>query len=234
MTMRILAVETSTPVGSISLVAEDGVILGRESGEVSTHSTWLLPALRGLLAEVGLAADQVDGFAVSVGPGSFTGLRIGLSTVKGLALATGKPVVAVPTLEALAHSVPRCRVLICPILDARKKEVYAAFYLQDQDGTLRCQGQEMVLRPGALAEMISQRVLFLGSGVDLYRDVLTAALGKKAMFASARFRHPRAAEVGKLGLKRLVGGQVEDLDSLEPKYVRPSEAELKKAAGQHT
>jgi tRNA threonylcarbamoyladenosine biosynthesis protein TsaB len=232
--MRILAVETTTPLGSIGLVDEDGTILERDSGPVTAHSTWLLPALEGLMTEAGLTAGDVDGYAVSAGPGSFTGLRIGLSAVKGLALATGKPVVAVPTLEALAHAVRRCRVLICPILDARKNEVYAALYSRDGDGPLSCRHDERVLSPRALGGEISQRVLFLGTGVELYREVLEEILGKRALFASARFRYPRAAQVGRLGLRRLAQGQIEDPDTLEPRYVRPSEAELKGPAGRRS
>ncbi len=224
--MRVLAVETATPLGSVSLVDEDGVILERESGAVSAHSTWLLPAIRDLLATARLSLEEVTGFAVSAGPGSFTGLRIGMSTVKGLALATGKPMVAVPTLDALAEMIPFCRHLVCPILDARKKEVYAALYRHLPRGGVRRQDDYLVLAPRDLACMITERVLFLGTGVDLYRDLMMELLGKKVLFASAHFRHPRASAVGRLGLRRLARGQADDLDRLEPLYVRPSQAEL--------
>lgn len=226
--MRVLAVETATPVGSVSLVGEEGVILESGSGAVTTHSTWLLPAIGDLMAAAQLSLEDVDGFAVSAGPGSFTGLRIGLSVVKGLSLATGKPLVAVPTLDAMAELIPFCRHLVCPILDARKKEVYSALYRHFPGGAVRRQSDYLVLPPRALAQMIAEKVLFLGNGVDRYRNLLAELLESKALFASDRFRHPRAAAVGMLGLRRLARGQIDDLNGLEPLYVRPSEAELKK------
>jgi tRNA threonylcarbamoyladenosine biosynthesis protein TsaB len=226
--MRVLAVETATPLGSVSLVDEGGVILERESGVAITHSTWLLPAIRDLLIEAQLSPGELDGFAVSVGPGSFTGLRIGLSTVKGLSLATGKPVVPVPTLDAMAELVPPCPHLICPLLDARKKEVYAALYRHLLGGPLHRQGDFLVLSPHALAHLIDEKVLFLGNGSDLYRELLVRLFGDKALFASANLRYPKAATVGQLGLRLLKQGCTEDLDGLEPLYVRPSEAELKR------
>lgn len=232
--MPILAVETATPQGSVSLVGEEGVILERQSGSTSSHAIWLQPAIRDLLADASFALEDVDGFAVSGGPGSFTGLRIGLSTVKGLSLATGKPVVAVPTLDAMAELVPASRQLICPLLDARKKEVYAALYRPLPGGILRRESDYLALAPRALAELIDERVLFLGNGLDLYGDLLADLLGEKAVFASKRFRYPRAAAVGRLGLRLLAQGQAGDLDELEPLYVRPSEAERKRRSSSQT
>ena len=225
--MRILAVETATPLGSVSLVDEEVVILERESGAATTHSTWLLPAIGELLREAGLSPGEVDGFAVSAGPGSFTGLRIGLSTVKGLSLATGKPVVAVPTLDAMAEPVPPCPHLICPLLDARKEEVYVALYRHIPGGSLRRQGDCLVMPPRMLARMISENVFFLGNGVDHYRELLVELFGEKAFFASSNLRYPKATTVGQLGLRLLAQGRTEDVDGLEPLYVRLSEAELK-------
>jgi len=226
--MLVLAVETATHVGSVSLVSEEGMIQERGSGTVTTHSIWLLPTIRDMLAAARLTMEEVDGFAVSSGPGSFTGLRIGLSVVKGLSLATGKPVVAVPTLDAMAELVPFCRHLVCPLLDARKKEVYAALYRFPSRGSVRRDSDHLVLAPGNLAQLIKEKVLFLGNGAQLHRDLLTDLLGKKALFASARFRHPKASAVGQLGLRRLAQAKTDDLDALEPLYVRPPEAELKR------
>jgi tRNA threonylcarbamoyladenosine biosynthesis protein TsaB len=226
--MLVLAVETATPVGSVSLVSEQGLIQERGSGTVTTHSIWLLPAIRDMLASARLILEEVDGFAVSSGPGSFTGLRIGLSVVKGLSLATGKPVVAVSTLDAMAELVPFCRHLVCPLLDARKKEVYAALYRFPSRGSVRRDSDNLVLAPSNLAQLIKEKVLFLGNGAQLHRDLLADLLGKNARFASARFRHPKAAAVGQLGLRRLAQAKTDDLDGLEPLYVRPPEAELRR------
>jgi tRNA threonylcarbamoyladenosine biosynthesis protein TsaB len=227
--MMVLAVETATPVGSVSLVSDEGLIQERDSETVTTHSSWLLPAIRDMLVSARMTLEEVDGFAVSSGPGSFTGLRIGLSVVKGLSLATGKPVVAVPTLDAMAELIPFCRYLVCPLLDARKKEVYAALYRFPSRGSVRRDSDHLVLAPNNLVQMIKEKVLFLGNGAQLYRDLLRDLLGKKAIFASPRFRHPKASAVGQLGLHRLAQAKTDDLDALEPLYVRPSEAELKRA-----
>jgi len=226
--MRILAVETATLQGSIALVDDSKVLAGLRSPEGIPHARWLMPAIERLFCETGLSLEGIDGLAVSAGPGSFTGLRIGLSTVKGLALGAGKPVVAVPTLDALARSVPPGRRLLCPILDARKKEVYAAFFRPDGDGGWERRTEDLALTPGRLAERIDEPVLFAGNGIDPYRQVLEAALGRRALFAAGRFRFPRAEAVAELGLIRLARGQADTLETLEPRYVRPSEAEVKK------
>jgi tRNA threonylcarbamoyladenosine biosynthesis protein TsaB len=189
-----------------------------------------LPAIDRLLTASGTALGQVDGFVISAGPGSFTGLRIGMSTVKGLALASGKPVVAVPTLDVLAEAVPRCRLTICAILDARKKEVYAATYRRTSAAAMNRESNYMVLPPSDLARTISQRTLFVGNGIDLYEGLLREILKEKALFASGRFWHPRAVILGRLGLRRLACGDADKLDGLEPLYIRPSEAEIKKAS----
>ncbi len=226
--MLILEVETATPRGSVSLVDEKGVILEHDSSGAATHATWLLPAIRDLLEKAGISLEEVDGFAVSAGPGSFTGLRIGLSTIKGLCLATGKPVVAVPTLDAMAELAGSRQQLICPLLDARKKEVYAALYRHLPGEKIRRESRYLVMAPRALAEEIGEAVFFLGNGVDLYRDLLAELLEEKATFSSAELRHPRASLVGRIGLNLLQRGQSAHYDELEPLYVRPSEAELKK------
>lgn len=226
--MRILAVETATLLGSIALADDSGVLAEIQSPEGMAHARWLMPAVESLFRQTGLSPQEIDGLAVSAGPGSFTGLRIGLSTVKGLALGTGKPVVAVPTLDALARSVPRCRRLLCPILDARKKEVYAAFFRPDEDGRPARRSDDLVLPPDRLAGRIDEPVLFIGSGIEPYRPLLSAALGRTALFASKRFHAPRAGAVAELALLRLAEGRPDAMETLEPRYVRPSEAEVKK------
>jgi tRNA threonylcarbamoyladenosine biosynthesis protein TsaB len=225
--MRILAVETATPQGSVALADESGVLDEVRSPRGATHASWLMPAIERLLRTTRLSLEKIDGLAVSAGPGSFTGLRIGLSTVKGLALGAGKPVAAVSTLDALARSVPPCRRLLCTILDARKKEVYTAFFRFDGNGGMIRQTDDLVLPPDRLAERIGEPVLFAGNGIEPYRQALETALGRRALFASDRFHYPRAGAVAALGLIRLARGRADALETLEPRYVRASEAEIK-------
>ena len=129
--MYILGIETSTKTGSVAIASEKSVIAQYSLNIEVTHSERLMATVDRVLKDTGIVMSQFDGFAVAVGPGSFTGLRIGLSTVKGLALATGKPVAAVPTLNGLAWNLPYSAYPVPPLLDARKNEVYAALYAFD-------------------------------------------------------------------------------------------------------
>ena len=126
--MYILGIETSTKTGSVAIVSEDGVIAQYSLNIEVTHSERLMSTVDRVLTDTGFQIADMDGYAVAIGPGSFTGLRIGLAAVKGLALVTGKPVAAVPTLKALAWNLPYAAYPVCPMLDARKNEVYAATY----------------------------------------------------------------------------------------------------------
>ncbi|MBI5167513.1 MAG: tRNA (adenosine(37)-N6)-threonylcarbamoyltransferase complex dimerization subunit type 1 TsaB [candidate division NC10 bacterium] len=192
----------------------------------ATHSERLLPSIHRLLSDAGLKIGDPDGIAVALGPGSFTGLRIGLSTAKGLALASGKPVVGVPTLEAMAWNLPFCPYWICPILDARKKEVYCAIYRFHQDKLETIMGARS-LSPQALLSLIREPTVFLGDGLVPYGCLLKEGLGDNALFAPLSKQGPSAANVAELGLWKLGRGEVVDPASLVPIYIRPSEAELK-------
>src|SRR5262245_25257207 len=144
--MRVLAVETSTMIGSVALV-DGGRIVGESMLDVAlTHSERLMAMVDRLLGDCGWKADRLEGLAVSIGPGSFTGLRVGLATVKGLALALDLPVVAVPTLDALASNIPFADAPVCPILDARKAEVYLSLYCT-RDGRAQRLWEYLALAP---------------------------------------------------------------------------------------
>jgi tRNA threonylcarbamoyladenosine biosynthesis protein TsaB len=188
----------------------------------ATHSERLLPAIDHLLGNAGMAPGDLEGLAVAVGPGSFTGLRIGLSTVKGLALALGIPVAAVPTLDAMAASLPYAMFPVCPVLDARKGEVYCSLYRWREDRMQR-EWDYLALPPADLVRRLSEPVIVLGDGA---RAVSSA----HARFAPPPRALPSPSTVGWLGLERLRAGASVAVPDLLPIYLRPSEAELKRRA----
>jgi len=226
--MFVLGVETATWVGSVAVVDEKGLV-GECTLNVSvTHTGRLLPTIDQVLKNTAIPFSKIDALAVSIGPGSFTGLRIGVSTIKGLSLAGKKPVVSIPTLDALAQNYSDSELLICPMLDARKKEVFTAFYRRRQSGGLLKLTADMVVPPLKFLENINEEVVFVGDGCQLYRPLIEKVLGSKAIFAPLHLNHPRAATVAFLGLEELKEGNIREVNTLTPIYVRPSEAELRR------
>lgn len=227
--MYLLGIETATPTGSVALVNEQGLIGEFTLNLKGTLSERLLPAIHQLLTSADLAFAKIDCLAVSLGPGSFTGLRIGVSTAKGLALAGGKPLVGVPTLDALASHCYGPPPYICPLLDAKKKEVFAALYRRNDSGELQKLTPDLVIAPEKLLEeIIKDKTMFLGEGSRVYRDLIEGRLGSQAVFAPLPLSHPRAATIAFLGLEEWKRGHLISATALAPTYVRPSEAELHK------
>lgn len=224
--MKVLGIDTSTMMGSVGLIDDDmPVALYSLSIEV-TYSERLMETIDTLLKAVRLRIEGIDGFAISTGPGSFTGLRIGLATVKGLCMATGKEAAPVSTLEALALNMPYCSYSICPVLDARKKEVYAALFRYDEDGSLKRLTDDMVISPESLVEMIKGPVVFLGDGVYTYGDILKRKSGSNAHFAPVNAMIPSGLSVASIGLSKLKKGETLSKTGV-PSYIRRSEAEIK-------
>jgi tRNA threonylcarbamoyladenosine biosynthesis protein TsaB len=223
--VNILGIETSTKTGSVAIVSEDGVVAQYSLNIEVTHSERLMSTVDRLLKDTGLAVHDLGGFSVAIGPGSFTGLRIGLSTVKGLALGTGKPIAAVPTLQALAWNLPYSVYPVCPLLDARKNEVYAALY--------RFAGTELVqvlpetaITISRLAEQISEKVVFTGEGSRIYRNRIQDLFGERAVFAPHSAILPSGAKVAEIGLDMIKSGRQAEPDGLTPLYIRRPEAEV--------
>ena len=233
--MLILSIDTATPVAGVALVDDKKVYYEAVANTGYKHSRTLLEMIDVSFRQTGYSLDDVDAIAVTTGPGSFTGLRIGLATAKGLALARSKPLIGIPTLDAIAHNVSWRPDLICPILNARKGEVYAAFY---QGGTYSARRltDYLALSPDNLIKMAHQlmeetgcrSVTVLGDGVNEYRPVLIDSLGE-ALISPPEYWLPRVSAVGNLAVGRWLSGQLDDLFSLIPTYVRQSEAEIKRA-----
>jgi tRNA threonylcarbamoyladenosine biosynthesis protein TsaB len=225
--MLVLGVESATTQGGVAIVGEDRLVCECILNVEVTHSERLLPAVHRALSDARIPLEALGGIAVSTGPGSFTGLRIGLSTVKGLAYATGLPVVGVPTLEAMAWSLPAARWQVCTVLDARKQEVYAALFRHEQAGLVRVT-EDAALTPEALCRLIRKPTLFLGDGVAAYGAFFREQLGERMLLPPLAGCGARPACVAELGRRRLLRGERDALDSLVPRYLRPSEAEFRR------
>lgn len=222
--MKLLIVDTSTSVCSVALTVDDRPVAEYVVDSGKTLTERLLSAIGAVLADGGLDVDDLDGFGVAIGPGSFTGVRIGVATVKGLALAVGKPAVGFSSLALLAFNLPWCAYPVCPLFDARKNEVYAGLY--------RC-GRlpepliaDRVLPPAQLLKEIGEPTLFLGDGAVRYHELIVTTLGDRAVFAPPHCTLPRAAAGALLAGELFRSGRIAPLPLLNPSYIRPSEAEL--------
>jgi len=223
--MKVLALESATLSGGAALVDGDRLL-----GEIAlsipvTHSERLMAAVDRLLGDCGVAPADLGGLAVSVGPGSFTGLRVGIATAKGLALGLDLPVAPVPTLDALAWRLPFADAPVCPILDARKREVYLSRYRWDGSRMVR-EWDYLALPPEAAADRLEGPVIVLGDGVAACRPWL-GRLGTDLREAPPTQRMPSAAVVAQLGGELLARGGGVRAEDVAPLYLRPSEAELK-------
>ncbi|MBS3758293.1 MAG: tRNA (adenosine(37)-N6)-threonylcarbamoyltransferase complex dimerization subunit type 1 TsaB [Desulfobacterales bacterium] len=221
--MRVLSVDTATRVLSVAVIENRTLLAELTVNHGQTHSTHLMPAIDAVLEHCRLCFKQLDGFAVCVGPGSFTGLRIGLSTIKGLAFAVSKPIAAISALDALAYQFPCVSHTICPMIDARKGEVYSAGY-SFVAGELSQLWPASVSTPEAAVGDISAPRLFVGSGALLYRDRISDIAGDLALFASDGQDYIRAATIAMLGHRLLARQQGRPPSALNPWYIRASDA----------
>ncbi len=221
--MIILGLDTSTLAGSIALIRDEQILAEASFNLGRKHTERLLPEMDWMFQRLGLEPKAIQGIAVGIGPGSFTGVRVGLATAKGLALSLSVPIVGVSSLEALAWSVNFYQGPILALLDARKGEVFAGFYQGGKD--FHSVSDQMVISPENLRPLIKENTLAVGEGIRVCRDQLR----ERAALAGFEFEYPRASIAGKLGWERLSRQESDPLDQLVPVYLRPSDAEFKKA-----
>jgi tRNA threonylcarbamoyladenosine biosynthesis protein TsaB len=224
----ILSLETATGCGGVSLSrgGRSGFLLLAECTiqQEITHSRRLLGSVAWLLAAAGVEWSDLDGVAVSCGPGSFTGLRIGMAAAKAMVMATGKPFIGVPTLDALAQASPKWPGLICCLLDARKQEVYAAFYRMGESGLPQQVSPPAVRPPAGLLDGVAEPVLLVGPGAVVYKELWAGRAGVTLL--PEHLAQLRAPYVGLLAADLLAEGRVLDPAVAAPLYVRASEAEI--------
>lgn len=229
--MKILALDSSGLVASVAVVEDDVLLAEYTVNYKKTHSQTLLPMLDEAAKMIELDLKTVDAIAVAAGPGSFTGLRIGSATAKGLGLALGKPLVHIPTVDALAYNLYGCSDLICPIMDARRSQVYTGIY-QFEGEQFRILREQTPLAVKELADILNEmgrEVVFLGDGVPVYRQMLSGLLQVPFRFAPAHMNRQRASAVAALAEQYVIEGRTETAAEHAPDYLRLSQAERERA-----
>ncbi|MCI9072941.1 MAG: tRNA (adenosine(37)-N6)-threonylcarbamoyltransferase complex dimerization subunit type 1 TsaB [Lachnospiraceae bacterium] len=235
--MKILGIDTSGLVASVALVEDDVLRAEFTTNDKKTHSQTLLPMLEQIRGMIGLELDSVDAIAIAAGPGSFTGLRIGSATAKGLGLALGKPLVEVPTLEGLAYNLWGTDKLVCPMMDARRNQVYTGLYeyVPLEDTGLGRPGYELrVLTEQCAVEVsemvekcnrLGREVIFLGDGVPVYLEQIRKGIRVPYSLAPAHQNRQRAGSVAALGAVYAAQGRRVEASDHQPIYLRKSQAE---------
>ncbi|HHW30746.1 MAG TPA: tRNA (adenosine(37)-N6)-threonylcarbamoyltransferase complex dimerization subunit type 1 TsaB [Clostridiaceae bacterium] len=228
--MKILALDTSSSVASVAIL-DKNILMGEYSiNSKKKHSQILMLMVKELLKNLDISPEDIDLYAVTSGPGSFTGLRIGITAVKAMAYAVKKPVIAVPSLEALAYNLPLWEGLVCPIMDARNNQVYTALYKWKGnflEAVTECKGiavQELILL--IMDNMKdNNKVAFVGDGVEVHRQYIAEQLGNKAVFTPANLMLVRASSVALAAAAKYSRGEIETAFELVPFYLRKSQAE---------
>ena len=225
--MKILGIDSSGLVASAAIADEKNIIAEFTVNNKQTHSQTLLPMIEKVVDMSGIELEQIDAIAIAAGPGSFTGLRIGSATAKGIGLALKKPVVSVPTLEGLAYRVSVFDGIICPIMDARRNQVYTGIYKMDK-GNLVCLSEQKAVDIHEIMEELEkydEKVIFLGDGVEVQRETIEKEFKKEYCFAPIHLSKQSAAAVAVLGDLYFNQGKAEDAAEHKPIYLRKSQAE---------
>lgn len=227
--MIILAIDTSTNVASCAVMDDERLLGESMVNDSVTHSQKLLPLISETLDRCKIDIEEIDLFAVANGPGSFTGLRIGVSTINGLAQAMDKPVIGISSLEALAHNVSTSEKLIVPLLDARRDRSFTGIYRSD----LGENHMETILEPDVLEmsdilEILDKKqedLIFIGNGMDIYREQIIDILGERAYFTPGNLNIARASSVALIARQRAKKGQTQSYFELVPDYLRETQAQ---------
>jgi tRNA threonylcarbamoyladenosine biosynthesis protein TsaB len=231
--MRLLAIDTSTLLGSVALSDNGRLIAEEQLGVEVTHSERLLSTITHLLDAVKWSMEEIDGVAVSIGPGSFTGLRIGMATAKGIALGLEKPIVGVSSLLVLAFNGISFHANVVPVIDARRGEVYASAYRFKKSEVSRKRPEsvmdETAIDPLLLCEKLKKMkgdLLLVGDGTITYEKEFKRRLKGRALFGTWEMRYPHASHLCELAFEKLSRGKGDDIAGLAPNYIRRTDAEI--------
>ncbi len=227
--MLVLGIDTSTKVGALGVYDSERGLIGEHNLALErTHSERLMPSLEGLFKELKISLQDLDGYAVTVGPGSFTGVRIGVTTAKTLAQITQKPIIGVSTLEVTAFNLATTSGLIIPIFDARNRRVYTARFRGGQDGCKRLSDDTSCTIDELVDELKNEegQIYFTGDAVYLYHEFISSELGERVVFPPRAISQPKGGVVAEMGCEKLMRGELDDLYALTPNYLKPSQAEI--------
>lgn len=225
--MRILGIDSSGLVASIALVIEGDLVAEYTINYKKTHSQTLLPMLDEIVKMIGFPLEELDAIAVAGGPGSFTGLRIGAATAKGLGLALKKPIVSIPTVDGLAYNLYGTEKLICPIMDAKRNQVYTGLYDYEGENLHVISPQKAVSLDSIIEEINSMKreIIFLGDGVPVYKEQIASKIKVPYLYAPAHLSKQRAGAIATLGSIYYKEGRIQSAMEHEPEYLRLSQAE---------
>jgi len=229
--MKLLALDSSGLVASVAVAEDDTLVAEFTVNHKKTHSQTLVPMLDAVKNLAALDLETVDAIAIAAGPGSFTGLRIGSATAKGLGLAWEKPIVPVPTVDGLAYNLYGTADVVCPLMDARRGQVYTGLYEFLYEGgayrmhTLRAQCALALEEIAAAVNELGRRVIFLGDGVPVFRGKIAECVTVPFVFAESFQNRQRASAVAALGMQYYREGKYEKAEEHAPVYLRPSQAE---------
>lgn len=234
--MKILALDSSGLVASVAIVDEQQLVAEYTMNHKKTHSQTLVPMLDEVRNMIELDLQTIDAIALAAGPGSFTGLRIGSATAKGLGLALGKPIIPVPTVDALAYNLYGVEKLICPLMDARRNQVYTGIYTftrndEKQNYEMKTLQEQCAVDICEIIEQINslqKEVVFLGDGVPVFEKTIAEQLKVSYSFAPATCNRQRAASVAELGKVIFENGGAQNAAEHAPDYLRLSQAEREK------
>jgi tRNA threonylcarbamoyladenosine biosynthesis protein TsaB len=221
--MLTLAFDTSSKTAAVAILRDGAIVYDVISNTGLNHSEILLPAIDYACRQSGIKINDIDLFACTIGPGAFTGLRVSVSTLKGLLLATGKPAVGVSSLAALALNISGTAALVCPVIDAGRGQVYAAYYSCNDRNLINQIGPERIASPEEILSDSNQDIIFIGDGAVKYRDLISTKTGK-AKIASVMQQYIRASAVAILGQEKFNRNELLNPDTFVPVYLRSADA----------
>ena len=224
--MKILGIDTSSKFLGIALAEDKSIIIEESHLLDRKHSSQLVPKIKEMLERSSLSIDEVDAFVIGLGPGSFTGLRIGVSTVKGFGIATKKPCIGIPSIDSLALNVDGEGRAIVPVIDAKREQLYTAIYRREKDRLVR-KSEHLLLNVNKLMKRVKGPAFFLGDGISLYREKIHC-LNKKADFLEEEYWYPRASNLIKLALAKIKRYKKPGLTKLKPIYLYSKYCQVRK------